>query len=172
MTLGDLIKEYRQNQGLTMQEFALKSGLSKGYISMLEKGKHPQNNKTIIPSLNTYNMIAKSIGITLNEILAAVDSEQPIDITKEELSFQDPPSPLLKEEEILLDKYRGCSTVGKKKIHKYVDNVYEMEQAEKAVSKIYEEQADYLTPVAAHNDNLSDEQLELMNNDLEKLKDL
>ena len=37
MTLGDLIKNYREETGMSMDEFAEKSGLSKGYISMLEK---------------------------------------------------------------------------------------------------------------------------------------
>ena len=47
MTLGDLIKAYRAAHGLTMQEFANLSGLSKAYVSMLEKNKHPQNNKEL-----------------------------------------------------------------------------------------------------------------------------
>lgn len=84
MTLGDLIKEYRNRNGLTMQEFATLSGLSKGYISMLEKNKHPQNNKEIIPSLDTFNKVATAMKITLNDILEAVNSKQLIDLSNDE----------------------------------------------------------------------------------------
>ena len=66
MTLGDLIKAYRAAHGLTMQEFANLSGLSKAYVSMLEKNKHPQNNKEIIPSIDTFNKVARAMNISLN----------------------------------------------------------------------------------------------------------
>ena len=41
MTLGELIKEYRSKNNLSMDAFADKSGISKAYISLLEKNKHP-----------------------------------------------------------------------------------------------------------------------------------
>lgn len=50
MNLGELIREYRNKNGLTMDGFAEKSGLSKSYISVLEKNKHPKTvkgNRTI-----------------------------------------------------------------------------------------------------------------------------
>lgn len=84
MTLGDLIKEYRDKNDLTMQEFANMSGLSKGYISMLEKNKHPQNNKEIIPSLDTFNKVASAMKITLNDILGAVNSNQLVNLSSED----------------------------------------------------------------------------------------
>ena len=41
MTLGDVIKEYREKNKMTMQDFADRAGLSKGLISMLEKSRRP-----------------------------------------------------------------------------------------------------------------------------------
>lgn len=76
MTLGDLIKNYRDINKLTMQDFADKSGLSKGYISMLEKNRHPQNNKKIIPSIETFGKVAQAMNLSLNDILEAVNSNQ------------------------------------------------------------------------------------------------
>lgn len=49
MTLGEYIKGYRKSNDMTMDDFAKKSGLSKGYISMLEKNRHPQNGKPSRP---------------------------------------------------------------------------------------------------------------------------
>ncbi len=82
MTLGDVIKEYRKTHGLTMQDFASLSGLSKAYISMLEKNKRPQNDKKIIPSIETFNKVANAMKISLNELLEKVSSDQLISLDK------------------------------------------------------------------------------------------
>ena len=42
MELNELIKLFRETNDYTMQEFADRCGLSKGYISMLEKGVQPR----------------------------------------------------------------------------------------------------------------------------------
>lgn len=81
MKIGALLKEYRDKNGLSMQEFADKSGLSKGYISMLESGRHPQNNREIIPSIETVQKIAAVMGLTVDEFLESVDNNQLIDIS-------------------------------------------------------------------------------------------
>lgn len=81
MNLGEIIKTYRDEHKMTMQEFATKSGLSKGYISMLEKNWHPQHQKEIVPSLETFKKVAVAMGISLNAILEMVDSNQLVDIS-------------------------------------------------------------------------------------------
>lgn len=42
MTLGDIVKNYRAEHGLSLREFSRISGVSNGYISMLEKNEHPK----------------------------------------------------------------------------------------------------------------------------------
>ena len=42
MTLGDIVKNYRTEHGLSLREFSRISGVSNGYISMLEKNEHPK----------------------------------------------------------------------------------------------------------------------------------
>ncbi|HEQ7796970.1 TPA: helix-turn-helix transcriptional regulator, partial [Streptococcus pyogenes] len=39
MKLGEIIKNFREEKKLSMDRFAEKSGLTKGYISMLEKNE-------------------------------------------------------------------------------------------------------------------------------------
>ena len=39
MTLGEVIAAYRKEHGLSMEKFSELSGISKGYISMLEHNK-------------------------------------------------------------------------------------------------------------------------------------
>ena len=88
MKIGNIIKEYRSSHDLSMQEFADRSGLSKGYISMLERGTHPQNNKEIIPSIDTVQKIASAMGMTIDSLLASVDSDQQIEVAPPSLSEQ------------------------------------------------------------------------------------
>ncbi len=83
MRIGLYVKQYRERHKLSMQEFADKAALSKGYISMLEKGKHPQNNREIIPSIETVNKIANAMNLSIDELLAKIDGNQKIDISHE-----------------------------------------------------------------------------------------
>lgn len=88
MKIGNVIREYRHNHGISMQEFADRCGLSKGYISMLEKGVHPQNNKEIIPSIETVQKIAKAMNLSVDALLSMVDADQNIDVSnKQDSSF-------------------------------------------------------------------------------------
>ena len=45
MTLGNLIKNYRKEHSLSQQAFADMAGLSKAYISILERNFNPVNKK-------------------------------------------------------------------------------------------------------------------------------
>lgn len=86
MKLSELIKNYRNSNNLTMQEFADKSGLSKGYISQLENEYSFSKNKTkIIPSIAKMNQLAKAMELSLDELLRSIDdmevslSDEPIE---------------------------------------------------------------------------------------------
>lgn len=83
MDIGKYINNYRKGKDLSMQEFADRCGLSKGYISMLEKGRHPQNGKKIVPSIETVQKIASAMHITIDDLLQSIDGDQLIDVSKE-----------------------------------------------------------------------------------------
>lgn len=83
MNLGTIIKNFRSQKKLTMQEFATMSNLSKAYISMLEKGIRSQNNKTIAPSLKTVSKIANAMHLTLDELLKMLDDNQLIGLNSD-----------------------------------------------------------------------------------------
>lgn len=76
MFLGDLIKQYRTINNLSLRDFALKSGLSHTYISALEKNIDPRTGKPIAPTLDTVKYVAKGMNISIEEILKALDQEQ------------------------------------------------------------------------------------------------
>lgn len=78
MTLGNIIKQYRSENSLSMEEFAKRCSLSKGYISMIENGINPRNNKPIAPTLPSISRIASAMNLELDELLKIMDGGQQI----------------------------------------------------------------------------------------------
>lgn len=79
MTLGDLIKNYREETGMSMDEFAEKSGLSKGYISMLEKNLNPKTGQPIAPSLQKIKQASNGMGLDFEKVLMMIDQDIDLD---------------------------------------------------------------------------------------------
>lgn len=79
MTLGDIIKEYRAANGLSMDAFSEKSGISKAYISLLEKNKHPQTGKPIAPSIQCIKQAAEGMGMDFNVLFSKIDGDVTLD---------------------------------------------------------------------------------------------
>lgn len=75
MTLGEIIKEYRASQGLSQDAIADRSGLSKAYISILERNKNPKTGVAPIPSLKTINAIAIAINSDFDTIFSRLDPD-------------------------------------------------------------------------------------------------
>lgn len=74
MKLGKLIRDYRIDHDMTQEDFATKSGLSKGYVSMLESGKNPRTGKPLTPSLQVTKQVADAIGMSLSDVLAMTEA--------------------------------------------------------------------------------------------------
>lgn len=73
MTLGDIIKEYRAVHSLSMDAFSERSGISKAYISLLEKNKHPQTGKPIAPSIQCIKQAAEGMEMDFNVLFSRID---------------------------------------------------------------------------------------------------
>lgn len=73
MRIGEYVYQYRHEHGMTIQEFAKKSGLSKSYISIIERGVHPQNGKEAVPTLSTLTKLSTAMDITVAELLRQTD---------------------------------------------------------------------------------------------------
>lgn len=86
MTLGNIIKEYRNTQHLSMDAFAAKSGISKAYISLLEKNKHPKTHKPIAPSIQCIKQAADAMGIDFNTLFSMIDGDVTVSNTQKEQS--------------------------------------------------------------------------------------
>lgn len=79
MKLGEFVKNYRAEKGMSMRSFAAASGLSIGYISMLENNRNPKTNEPITPSIETYKAVSKATGVNLGELVSIVSDN--IDIS-------------------------------------------------------------------------------------------
>ncbi|NLT94075.1 MAG: helix-turn-helix transcriptional regulator [Clostridia bacterium] len=77
MKLGEIIKKYREENNLSLREFADKCDLSHSYISKLEEGKDPRSGKKIEPTLDTVKKISEAINIPLDELLKMIGYIEP-----------------------------------------------------------------------------------------------
>ena len=106
MHIGDFIKQYREQSGMNMQEFADRAGLSKAYISILERNHNPRSGKPPIPSLETIRAVATVIGMDFNELIVALDGDQPIRLDSEPAANT---TSLTEEEAKILQRIRTSS---------------------------------------------------------------
>lgn len=83
MTLGELVKKYRTEHELSLRDFSRLSGISNGYISMLEKNEHPKTKKPIVPSIEKMKCIASAMNMSLNSLLDVIDGDQEVSIKLE-----------------------------------------------------------------------------------------
>lgn len=89
MKLGDFIYSFRQKNKLSMDDFAKRSGISKAYISLLEKGFHPRNNKPIIPSVETIKKAAAAMNMSFDELFTSLDQDISVQEITEPIYFDD-----------------------------------------------------------------------------------
>lgn len=116
MELKTFINSYRTEHNLTMEQFAKLASLSKGYISMLEKGYNPQTGKKIIPSISALNNIAIATGTDLDHLLKIIDDiEVSLDSPAQDLIIANP------QEEQLIIGYRNLTTANQKELLAYLD---------------------------------------------------
>lgn len=116
MELKTFINSYRTEHNLTMEQFAKSASLSKGYISMLEKGYNPQTGKKIIPSISALNNIAIATGTDLDHLLKIIDDiEVSLDSPAQDLIIANP------QEEQLIIGYRNLTTANQKELLAYLD---------------------------------------------------
>lgn len=73
MTLGNIIQNYRIEHSMSMDKFAEISGISKGYISMLEKNRDQRGNE-IKPSIDVIDKVANAIKKPFDEVFNMLDN--------------------------------------------------------------------------------------------------
>ena len=73
MTIGDCIKEYRDEHDLSQRQFADMCGLSNAYISILERNVNPKTGEPPIPTLGVYKKLAFAMRMSIDDLLIKAD---------------------------------------------------------------------------------------------------
>lgn len=89
MTIGEYLKEYRRQIRMSQRDLAKASGLSPGYISMLENGIDRRSGEPIVPSLETLKLLAKATGKDLDVLLDLIDDDTLVSLKKPTISEDD-----------------------------------------------------------------------------------
>lgn len=88
MLLGDIIKKYRVEHQMSLQDFANLINSSRSYIHMLEKNVNPSTNKPINPSIETLKLLANAMNMDLEFLLKQLDDDQDIYLDEKEYKKQ------------------------------------------------------------------------------------
>ncbi len=73
MTLGEYVRSYREKHGISQRQFADISGVSNGYISMLEKNQNPKTGQPLTPTMPVLKKLASAMGMTVNDLCSFVE---------------------------------------------------------------------------------------------------
>lgn len=118
MNIKEYVYNYRKEHGLSMQAFGDMCGLSRAYISILEKGINPTTGKAFIPTIDTLKKIADVTSTDLDSLLKMLDDSQSVMVNIS-------PAPTIKltvQEEAHIKKYRQLNADGKSRVD-YVLNM-------------------------------------------------
>lgn len=75
MTLGDMIKTYRSEHHLSQDAIAQRTGLSKAYISILERNINPSTGRPPEPTIKTIGLIADAINRDFDSVVSNLDPD-------------------------------------------------------------------------------------------------
>lgn len=132
MTLGDMIKSYRTEHDMSMDDFARASGLSKAYISMLENNKNPKTNRPIIPSIETYKKAAKGLKMNAGDLLNVFAPMHVQSVENEQAALGDNPPMLFEYEQRLLDNYNKLSVERQIQVSSFIRYLLNEQNKEKS----------------------------------------
>lgn len=90
-TLGSVIKEYRTQNRMSARKFAVRSGISKSYIGILESGVRPDTGKEPIPSLDVIVGAAKAMEMDTMALLKKIGMD--IETKEDTYEATNPASP-------------------------------------------------------------------------------
>ena len=80
--IGEKIKDLRNKNGLTQQELADRTELTKGYISQLERGQ-------VAPSVVTLLDLIECLGTTASDFFKEAEMEPVVEVNTDELMTMD-----------------------------------------------------------------------------------
>ena len=88
MTIGEVIKDYCDRHQISQRAFALRAGMSNGYISQLCRGTPRKGvDHPIHPDISSLQKIASAMGMTLTELCEIVDENTRVQLRQTAVSI-------------------------------------------------------------------------------------
>ena len=87
MTLGQIIKAYRETNSMSMDDFSKASKISKGYISQLENNLNPKTGEPPVPSIQSIRKAANGMFMTFDELFSQLDDNTKVDAEPEKVKM-------------------------------------------------------------------------------------
>lgn len=124
MHIGEIIKDFRKQNKLSMEAFAKQASMSKAYVSVLERNKRPNTDKPVIPSIPTIKNVANAMGISFDELFNMLDDTQLISLESKEFT---------NENTDILSIYNDLHHPRQQKVYHYAKEQLAEQQAESNV---------------------------------------
>lgn len=125
MRLGLIIKEYRDKNKISMEDFAKRSGISKAYVGLLEKGKHPKTGKPIMPSIDIIRKASVGLMMDFDTLFNMLDEEITLN---DSIEFTIPSSSLRSDEQELLEGYNKLDSGDKGEVRGLIKGMLRSEK--------------------------------------------
>lgn len=76
MLLSEIIRRYREEHCLSASAFAKQCGVSRGYISLVERGVNSRGDTPVKPSYATLEKLARGMNIAVSQLSAMLKGQE------------------------------------------------------------------------------------------------
>lgn len=139
MTLGDVIKSYRDENKVSMEYVANLCGITKGYVAMLEKNVNSKTGRPVKPTIETIVKVCNGLHLDFNSVFNSLDDDYEINISTSQPSSS---MQLTEQEEILVENFHRLSDSQKVRLLAYLDGLLDAREAAKGESNSPAEDAE------------------------------
>ena len=81
MTLGEIIKEYRNKNGVSMEYVANLCGITKGYVAMLERNVNSKTGRPVKPTIETIIKVCNGLHLDFDSVFDMLDDDYEVTIS-------------------------------------------------------------------------------------------
>lgn len=142
MTLGDVIKSYRDENKVSMEYVANLCGITKGYVAMLEKNVNPKTGRPVKPTIETIVKVCNGLHLDFNSVFDSLDDDYEINISTSQPSSSAPELELTEQEEKLIATFRSLNDSQKVRLLAYLDGLLDAGEAAKGEGNSLAEDAE------------------------------
>lgn len=127
MTLGDVIKSYRDENKVSMEYVANLCGITKGYVAMLEKNVNPKTGRPVKPTIETIVKVCNGLHLDFNSVFDSLDDDYEINISTSQPSSSAPELELTEQQEELIKLSNNLSEEQVARILSYAQAIYDLQ---------------------------------------------